>query len=193
MRTTSSVSLLAGMLVTVAVAATWIYPRLIPLEEASDWKVRHTARVAVAAWFVAMTGILGQRSWARSLWTVAAGAYFIHVAVAFEYAHHWSHQKAFDHVQDISGFGPGILVSYGFTLLWLVDVLWWWLASTSYQRRPRPLTIAILAFMTFIVFNGTVVYETGLIRYVSLLGFGWLGMLLMARVRTRPETQQVSR
>ncbi len=66
--------------------------------------------------------------------------------------------------------GNGIFVSYAFTLLWLFDVVWWWMkGAQSYRQRPKWLMAMWQGFFFFIVFNGTVVFESGLVRWFGVL------------------------
>ena len=124
----------------------------------------------------------------RVVWTLACGAYLVHVAVAFEYFHHWSHAAAFRHVEAGSGFGPGIFVSYFFTLLWAIDVAWWWLAPGSRERRPSWIDGAGFGFMLVIIVNGAIVFASGAMRWVSataLLGLSllWVRRRLVSQLR----------
>lgn len=150
-----------------------------------DYFTRHTARVAVLFWGIAVAARLLRvgRKDARWLWTLACGAYLIHVAAAFEHIHRWSHAAAFDHVEQVSGFGAGIFISYLFTFIWLADVLWWWIGPFSYESRPMWLALGLHSFMAFVVFNGTIVYESGFIRWASIAIFVGLGLLLIRRLR----------
>ncbi len=62
-----------------------------------------------------------------------------------------------------------MFVGYAFTIAWVTDVLvWWWMGLESYWRRPWFLQIAWHVFFIFIIFNGTVVFETGLVRWFGL-------------------------
>jgi hypothetical protein len=157
-----------------------------------DSFTRHTARVAVLFWGLAVAARLLRctRPTSRWLWTVACGAYLIHVAAAFEHIHHWSHSAAFDHVEQVSGFGPGIFASYLFTLIWLADMLWWQFAPIAYETRPIWLAVGVHGFMAFVIFNGTVVYEMGFIRWASILMFLTLGLLAVRRIRRRAFIQR---
>jgi hypothetical protein len=132
-----------------------------------DFLIRTTARISLGFWAVAVLLILRGQPAARLVWTLAWLAFLVHVATAFAYAHHWSHANAFRHVEEVSGFGPGIFVSYVFTLTWTADVLWWLLARASRDNRPGWLNCALHGFMVFIIFNSTVVYENGAIRWIS--------------------------
>lgn len=122
------------------------------------------------------SSVLGRR--ARWLWTLAWLAYTLHVVAAFHFFHHWSHNHAFDHTEAQSGFGPGIFVSYIFTLLWTADVAWWWLAPNSFASRPRWIDWLWQTFMLFMVVNGAVIFAEGTNRWlgigvVLILAIGW--------------------
>ena len=142
-----------------------------------DSLIRWTARHSLFFWFLAAFLLIDSYStMARFLWVIAAISFLIHVGVAFEYAHHWSHEAAFRHVQESSGYGEGIFVSYFFTVLWTVDALWWLMSRETYETRSRTLGWLIHGFMVFIIFNGTVIFESGFIRWAGLIGLGILGI-----------------
>ena len=104
--------------------------------------------------------------------------------MAFHYFHHWSHALAFERTRQVSGVGEGIYVSYLFTLLWVADVAWWWLQPDRYAARPAWIDRTLHGFMLFIVLNGTVVFESGGIRWAGLLGLVVLaGVWWMAQGR----------
>jgi hypothetical protein len=166
------------------VAAAYLAPLVLPYDDAADLVTRQTARVAVAFWGLACAAlILRIHDPARWLWSLACGAFVIHVGTAFDRVHHWSHAAAYDHVADVSGFGPGIFVSYFFALLWIADATWWWVDSASYDSRPQWLRYTLHGFMASIMFSGTVVYETGFIRWASAAVFIALGALILRQIR----------
>lgn len=119
---------------------------------------------------------------ARSCWTLAWAAYVIHVALAFHYYHHWSHIDAIQHTENVSGFGPGIWFSHLFTLLWGLDIAWWWLRPDEYAHRPPRIGRVLHTFMAFIVFNGTCIFASGPVRWFGVAVFGVLGFLWLRRV-----------
>jgi hypothetical protein len=173
---------LLGLLCLALLAGAFLAPRLLPHSDPSDVVARQTARVAVLYWGLAVGALLlRRREFARAAWTWGCVAFLVHVVTALDRVHGWSHSAAVQHVHDVSGFGPGLFVSYFFTLLWTVDAAWWQLAPCSYDRRPAWLDRSIHLFMAFIVFNGTVVYETGLIRWAGIGLFLVLGVLLVRR------------
>jgi hypothetical protein len=131
------------------------------------------------------TPVTGRIRLARGFWLSAYLAYLIHLAMAMHYYHHWSHADAVEHTREVAGVGEGIYMSHLFTLSWGLDVAYWFRSPASYANRARWIGRTLHAFMIFIVFNGTVVYETGFIRWagvvlVSVLGFLWIRRLLGA-------------
>lgn len=158
---------------------------------AQHWTEPVSLEVAVTKWtiWLALLGYAGgaaslllarhHSKWARlarTAWTLGCLAYLGHVYGAFQFYHGWSHASAFEETarqtRETVGWevGEGLFVSYFFTLAWLTDVTWWWLAGAeNYLRRPRLLTIAWQAFFFFIVFNATVVFESGVVRWLGLV------------------------
>ena len=174
----------------VAVAATagvFAASRWLPADDPVDFEVRWTARVMFALWAVAAARRIatGRTPVTRAWWTVACVSFVVHVAVAFDRYHGWSHANAFAHVEATAGFGPGIFVSYLFTMLWVADAASWWLAPTAYATRATWKEVALHGFFAFVMFNGTVVYEPGFIRWAGLAVFAGLGVMVIANGRSR--------
>jgi hypothetical protein len=86
-----------------------------------------------------------------------------------------------EHVQRVSHFGPGIFLSHLFTLVWTLDVARWWLRPDGYAGRPAWVGRLLHGFMAFMIFNATVVYGTGSIRWAGAALLGGLGALWLAR------------
>lgn len=167
-------------------AAAFASPRFLPDADPADLVTRQTARVALLFWGLATVALLlGRRAFARAAWTVGAATFLVHVATAFDQVHGWSHAAAFRHVEAASGFGAGVFVSYAFTALWAADAAWWWIDQSGYDARPMWLDRLVHGFMAFVVFNGTVIYEAGFVRWISIILFTLLGILLLARARNR--------
>jgi hypothetical protein len=169
---------------------------LLPVASGSstlgDDLIRNTIRLALLYYTVALTLMLRSQSvdWekpsnkirlARLCWTLAWLTYLVHLAMAFHFAHHWSHAAAMQHTEEVSGVGEGIFVSHLFTLLWTADVVSWWLWPTWYARRPAWIDWVLHGFMLFVVFNGTVVFESGWIRWAGAMMFVWLGVVVVSR------------
>jgi len=158
---------------SLLMAALFAVPHLFTLGDPGDFLIRNTIRVSLLFWFGAMFRRIHQpeRRRERLLWSLAWLAFIVHVVMAFEHYHRWSHRSAIDHVQSVSGYGPGLFVSYTFTLLWTLDVLQWWLAPSSRKRRPVWLNRLWYGFMIFVIVNGAIVYETGIVRYFTVAAF----------------------
>jgi hypothetical protein len=104
---------------------------------------------------------------ARWCWTFAWATYLVHLAMAFHHYHHWSHADAVEHTEIVSGFGKGIYVSHLFTLAWTADALSWWLQPARRALRPSWIDWLLHGFMAFMIFNATVIYEAGPIRWAG--------------------------
>jgi hypothetical protein len=179
-----------ALLLTGVLASPWLRASTNP----GDDLTRYTIRLALA-FYASAAGLmlfLRPSEWdgsdrgglARWCWSLAWAAYIVHLGMAFHFYHGWSHADAVRHTEEVSGFGPGIYVSHLFTLLWTLDVAWWWLRPHAYARRPVGIGWTLHAFMAFIAFNGTVVYETGPIRWAGALMFAVLsGLWLYTRAR----------
>jgi hypothetical protein len=148
---------------------------------------RASVRPALLYYAIALTLLLRLKSddWttttpvgrlARCCWTLAWAAYVIHVAIALGFFHHGSHADAIQHTEERSGFGEGIYVSHLFTLVWTCDVAWWWLRPGAYAVRPHWIGLALHGYLAFVVFNATVVFEEGAVRWAGVALFGWLAV-----------------
>lgn len=178
---------------SIALLATLVGPFLLGFADPGDAVTRWTVRLALACWApaVALMLWLAPADWrgrtprgrlARNLWTLGLVAYLVHLAAAFHYHHHWSHAAAIQHVHDRSGFGPGIFVSHAFTVVWTLDVLLWHLAPDRYAARPAWVGVSLHGLMAFIILNGTVIYETGIIRPVGGVLLAGLAVLTVIRL-----------
>ena len=149
---------------------------------AGDSETRNMIRLSLA-WYAAALGLmmwLRPADWrtdtalgrtARWCWTWACLCFLIHLGLAFHYFYQWSHARAFQHTRDVSGVGEGLYVSYLFTVLWVADAASWWLAPLRYAARSAWIDRLLHGFMLLIVFNGTVVYASGPIRWIAIIGF----------------------
>jgi len=154
------------------------------------WSVRLSIVLMLAAWLL----ILSQRSSpsdraARWAWTAGFAVFLVHLWAAFEYVHRWSHVAA---VQDIARqtrelvgleWGGEVWLNYAFALVWGVDVAWWNGFPASHSRRPLLVAAAIHAILGFIMFNATVVFASGVSRWLGVAG---CGLLIAATMRRRP-------
>jgi hypothetical protein len=112
----------------------------------------------------------------RMAWTIGCAALVAHFAFAFHFFHAWSHESAYvDTARQTAevfaiNWGGGLFINYAVAGLWTADVVWWWLAGAgSYPQRPRWLTLLWHGFLIFIIFNATVVFKDGWVRWIGLL------------------------
>jgi hypothetical protein len=145
-------------------------------EELTRWTIRLAIAAYVARLVVELTLPNGPRreSAARWLWTLGCAALWIHVACVFQFYHDWSHAAAYEQTArdtaEVTGFdwGGGVYVNYLTMLAWGADVGWWWLSPESFRTRPRILEALWQTFLAFIMFNATVVFKTGMTRWIGV-------------------------
>jgi hypothetical protein len=158
---------------------------------------RWTVRVALALYLLSLAlrvGAAGRRSrldLARWCWTTGCLAFLLHMAAAFQFYHHWSHDAAYEatarQTAEVVGldWGGGLYANYAFAVLWLADACWWWVGPQCYLARPRTVEWAVQGFLGFIAFNATVVFGIGAVRWVGLAACVFLAAeLLYTRVRS---------
>jgi hypothetical protein len=182
--------LIAFFLWLILLTATLAIPHATHSPTLGDDLTRYTVRLSLL-YYAAAAGLmltLRKEDWlsargqlARLLWTLAWLAYLVHLGMAFEHYHHWSHADAVEHTRQVSGVGAGIYVSHLFTLVWSSDVLFWWLWPTRHADRSVWIDRLLHGFMAFMFFNATVVFETGLIRVAGVVVFLALGGILAYR------------
>ena len=143
-----------------------------------DALTRWTIRVALALAVAALAARIAQRSRpARLAWTVGCLAYLAHIFCAFHFFHDWSHSAAYAATaRDTAAvfgldWGGGLYFNYVFTLVWVVDVLWWLVHPATYETRPRWVNVVVYAFFAFMAFNGAVVFASGPTRWIGLAAF----------------------
>jgi hypothetical protein len=169
-----------GSLSTALVGLVFVRPYALSSPTLGDDITRNTIRLALVCYAAAANLMLllrrdewnplsARAAWARWCWTLAWLTYLIHLGAAFHYYHDWSHTDAVRHTEEVSGFGPGIYFSHLFTLLWTVDVAFWWFRPECYAARSPWIDRLLHGYMFFLVFNAMVVYEEGPIRYAGIL------------------------
>jgi hypothetical protein len=154
--------------------------------------IKLTVWVALAGYFAGAASYAlsrGRRGWdasARLAWTAGCAALLAHAACAFHFSHGWSHGAAYGdtarQTSEVVGldWGGGLYVNYALMALWVADVGWWWGRGLGvYRRRCWQCTAAWHAFLLFIVFNATVVFKDGFVRWAGLglclaLGLAWV-------------------
>ncbi|CAN5560843.1 hypothetical protein BH11PLA2_BH11PLA2_04480 [soil metagenome] len=137
--------------------------------------IRISAIVPTLLWYLSM---LTKRK-NGTAWMMGAVTFPLHVLIAFHLGHAWSHTEAMSHVEQTSGWGPGLFVSYAFGVVWFVDAMWLWIHPSSYRTRSKWLDRAMIGFLAFIVFNATVVYGGEFARWAGVAMFVMLGWRLL--------------
>jgi hypothetical protein len=188
--------LLAAVAWFALLAWVLILPWVLDAADPGDDLIRNTIRLSLLYYAGALNLMLwlrpaewtatGRGRLARVCWTMAWFTYLVHLGMAFHFYHNWSHADAVRHTDLVSGFGPGIYVSHLFTLAWTADVSWWWLAPSRYAGRSPWIDRAVHGFMLFVAFCGTVVYETGFIRWAGAAMFAELALMAIWAKRGEP-------
>jgi hypothetical protein len=148
----------------------------------ADFLTRSTIWISIVAYtcgcvvFAIARGRARIDRWTRLAWTVGCAALLAHYICAFQFFHGWSHASAYAETARQTAevfsinFGAGVFVNYAVAILWVGDVVWWWLAGlTSYRRRPWSLILIWHSFLIFIIFNATVVFVDGFTRWIGIL------------------------
>ncbi len=127
----------------------------------------------------------------RLLWSAAVISLLAHVAFAFHFYHSWSHAHAFQdtarQTQEKVGWnwGGGLYVNYVLLVGWIADLGWWWLRGLgSYYNRPSWLIALWHGFLIFVIFNGTVVFEEGWVRWAGVFVCFCLCLLWWRGIKT---------
>ncbi len=162
------------------------------------WSISITIWLALAGYAITVCLILAgflKPQWSRRLravWTISCGFFVVHVLCAFHFSYDWSHAAAIRNTakqtNELIGlpFGEGLYFSYGFLLLWIADVLYWWRRPKPYVSRPRWLLLAVHAYLFFIAFNGAVVFKSGATRIAGIGATAIFGAVAIRRHFLRP-------
>ena len=146
----------------------------LPLLRGAIW-------ISVAGWATALVLLGIDRSrerLARASWTIALVAYLVHVAAAFAGPYRWSHRVALEETArqtgELTGIdsGAGLWLNYLVGVLWIADTSRWWATG---KIRPfswgRRLWWTWQLFLAFMIFNGTVVFGHGPVRWFGIVLF----------------------
>ncbi|HKO43789.1 MAG TPA: hypothetical protein VJU84_10985 [Pyrinomonadaceae bacterium] len=112
----------------------------------------------------------------RVLWTIACASLIAHFITAFHFYHGWSHAAAYAdtarQTREAFGlnWGGGVFINYALLIAWMLDIAWWWRSGLdSYRNRPLALVAVWHGFLIFIIFNATVVFGDGVVRWIGLV------------------------
>lgn len=155
-----------------------------------------TIRLSLMAYAIVLLGMLGSdwrahRFVVRWFWTAGFLLLVVHVLCAFHFYHDWSHHEAFEQTaaetESLLGwrFGGGVYFNYLLIAVWCFDVAWWWIAASRYERRSRKAAALVHGYIYFIVFNGTVVFESGPTRWAGIGVTTLLAVLIVRRIRLK--------
>ncbi len=117
------------------------------------------------------------RAWqlrARWIWTVGCLALLAHTLCAFHFYHDWSQASALRETArqtaEVTGanWGGGLYINYAFLTAWTADAAWWWRDLEQYRRRHWAITAIWQFVMIFMIFNATVVFKTGVVRWIGV-------------------------
>ncbi len=156
--------------------------------EPGEWLVRASIWMALLCYPAGPLAALleGHRArLARWIWSLGCLAFLAHAASSFQVFYDWSHATAVSEtarqVREVTGrdIGAGIYFNYLVTLVWFVDAAWWWRDEAGYRQRPKLAVLLAHGFFLFMIFNATVIFETGPVRLLGLAvvilgGFGVL-------------------
>ena len=161
---------------------------MIPGDSLLRWSVRLSVVLMLAGWllFLSKRSSPSNRAAARWAWTAGFATFLVHLWTAFEYVHRWSHIAAVHETarqtRELVGldWGDGVWLNYAFALVWGVDVVWWNGFPDSHARRPWMVAADVHAFLGFVTFNATVVFASGVSRWLGVAG---CGLLIAATIR----------
>ena len=152
-----------------------------------------TVRIALVCYAIVVACLLAKRrgrEWRlllRSLWTIGCVSFIAHVIAAFQFTHHWSHHDAIAstarQTQQLIGwaFGEGLYFSYLFLLIWIIDVVSWWLIPDRYESRSVWFDLGIHGYLFFIAFNGAVIFEAGVTRVGGIVTVVVFAVILLRK------------
>ena len=131
----------------------------------------------------------GRFALARLIYTLGLAAFWLHVAAAFHFDHHWSLAIAYSHTAErtaeLMGWesGLGLYVNFAFGLVWTADALSWWLAPERYVARSRWIEFFVHGIFVFMIANGAIVFGRGPVRAFGAALLAVLAAVSFVRLR----------
>ncbi len=128
----------------------------------------------------------------RLVWTLGWLLYVVHVVAAFGVDHGWSHAVAYEETAIrtamLTGvaWGGGLYFNHLVTLLWTLDVVFWWRGGPEFPDRHPRFVGWMHGYLAFMVVNGTVVFGPSWWRPVGGLFLAVVAATYFVSVRTRP-------
>lgn len=145
--------------------------------------------IALVGWFVGSFARVRPRQGSDGRWqTLYMFAWLIgsvmitlHILASYGIAHGWSHAAAIeataDESEQVTGIraGWGVYVNFAFAAIWMGYSA----AMATRGRRWPTLDQVVFWFTAAIVFSATIVFETGIVRWLSVAGF--IGLMMSAK------------
>lgn len=158
-----------------------------------DTTIWLTADLVFACWWLASVvrvrhGVANLTTSYRWIWGIGWVLLAVHIALAFVFVH-GSLAEAYRQTEIDSGFGEGIFVNFAVLLIWGVDSAWSFWDYRQYKRQSRWWAGIIQGFILFIMFNAVVIFASGAIRWIGIVGFGWLTWEYRKAPPTSPSVQ----
>jgi hypothetical protein len=152
-----------------------------------------TIWLGLALFAIGETGRTSLRSWAWWAFTAGLALTIVHTLLAFAIVDNWVHEDAVRRtaMQTEAVFGVaagwGVYVNYAFLAAWLADA-WWWRASPRGYVRPAMLTWTLRTFYLIVIFNGAIVFASGIRRLFGAAIVAWLCLCwgVLGRVNPAP-------
>lgn len=125
------------------------------------------------------------------LWTLGCVLLWCHALAAFQFYHNWSHASAVELTAEetlaVIGvpLGNGIWFSYLLLAIWAVDAALCWYPRSRLVSARRWFSCCVHLYAFFILFNGTVIFETGAVRWAGIIGTIWIARMAW-RFRSAP-------
>ena len=175
------------------------HPTVLTEKSMGSFLIAITIYVSLIAYLLAVVcWVAGRRDEVyRVLWTVGCTFLWAHALCAFHFYHGWSHADAVrltaEQTKAVIGYeyGNGIWYSYLLLLIWMIDVVRLWRigipkpsAAASETETNESVcrsswfwpvfSYCVHAYAFFILFNGTVVFEEGAVRWGGIIGTLWI-------------------
>lgn len=127
-------------------------------------------------------------TWGWHAAAIGALLLMIHMAIALQTRHGWSHASVVHRVDEqtraVYGMSwPGAAwVNYLFVAVWVIEIAWRTRAPASHLSRSRGVLVAIRTFYFIVLVNATIVFAAPARRIygvvlMALLLWSWRGML----------------
>lgn len=154
-----------------------------------------TVWIAVAGWFAgSIARELARSTESESLfrtyrrcWLAAAVMLCVHIAASYGFVHHWSHAAALKATAQESLAVTGVAAAWGVYVNFVFAAVWLGYSAAMF-RVGRPIVRVdsfVFGFTAMIVASATVLFESGIVRYLAAIGFLLLAGLRCKRLSTR--------